>query len=255
MRLAKLIRLPILLLLLAGAAYPQVSLRDSSIRMGSVGIAYRGGLPGADLAGRGGWISQIGAEGGVKFRSNWYLQASVMYLFSDSTAVAGIIDPLLTPGGFVIADNGTLAEVQLLLSGASGAFTAGRIFSWKGAVNPNSGFFAEAGLQYLEHRVRIRTIGETSVAALTGPYRKGYDRLRSGIGLRQAVGYRHFANNGYANFVIGLDFSQHLTWSRRSIDFVTGAADTRRRTDLISGIYAAWIFPLFTRAPDRIYYF
>jgi hypothetical protein len=46
---------------------------------------------------------------------------------------------------------------------------------------------------------------------------------------------------------VGVDFHYGLTQNRRSVNFDTQLPDTRHRTDLMLGLKAGWILPLYKR--------
>jgi len=235
----------------AGRGYAQASLRDSAIRMGLLEVSYAGGLPAGELEARFGYTPQLGLLLGVKMRSNFYLQTGFRLLLGSQVKERNMLDGLSNSLGLLIADDGTLTDVMFLQRGWGVPLMVGKIFPLS-RHHPNSGFYVEVGAQFLQHRIHFRTIG-SPVAAISGPYRKGYDRLTNGPGIRQGLGFRFFDPKGFFNFSIGLEFSQHFTQNRRSINIDTGLADTHQRLDLLNGFSASWVFPLYRRAPDKRY--
>lgn len=231
----------------------QKNIQDSSIQLVMLDITYRGYLPAGDMADRFGFTSLLGVDLGYKLPSNFYLSGGFQYLFSDSVNIAGVLDPLLTPGGFVVTDNGLLSDVRTLGSGFAIPISVGKIFPIIRSHNSNSGLYVEVGGQFLQHKFILQA-REDKVAGLEGDYIKGYDRLTNGLGIREGIGYRYFASDGMANFAIGLDMSQNFTQSRRTVDFNTGLSDTQNRLDLLFGLRASWTFPLYKRAPNKAYY-
>jgi len=217
-------------------------------------VSYRGQWPGGDMRERYGFTSALGMDVSLKARNNFYLSTGFHFLFSDSVNLEGALDPLLVPGGLIITDNGLLTDVRIIQNGLLIPLSVGKVFPFIGRHNKNSGLYVEAGVQFLQHKINITPRDEV-VTALDGEYAKGYDRLTSGFGLRQSIGYRYIDNKGYVNLRIGLDFSQNFTQSRRSVDFSTGRGDTRQRRDFLTGFMVSWTFPLFNRAPDAAYYY
>jgi len=232
----------------------QKSIQDSSISMVILDVSYRGAIPGGDLKNRLGFTSLMGVDVGVKFSNQLYLASGLQILFSESANIRGVLDPLLVPGDLLIADNGLLSDIRVLGSGFAVPLSLGILLPIVPSPNPNSGLFVEVGGQYFQHKLNIRAT-EDEVSGLNNEYIKGYDRLTSGFGVRESIGYRYLANNGYVNFAIGLDFSQNFTRSRRSIDFSTGQRDLTERKDLLFGIRASWSYPLYRRAPNKAYYY
>ncbi|MEZ4825968.1 MAG: hypothetical protein R3C61_06695 [Bacteroidia bacterium] len=243
-----------LFFLFPAVLHAQKSIADSALSMAFMQVSYQGMIPAGNLSARFGYCSQLGMDAGYKFGSGLYLSTGVKAFFSDGVKEDGLLSNLIVPGGFLIANNGTLTGIRILGTGLLVPLSLGKIFPVNSRHNLNSGFYAELGGQYLQHKISLFPTDE-KVAAISGDYKKGYDRLTSGFGIREAAGYRYFSNNGYLNFSVGLEFSQNFTRSRRSINFDTGQQDTPRRVDLLSGFSVGWIFPLYQRAPDKVYYF
>ncbi|MEZ4772088.1 MAG: hypothetical protein R3D00_02820 [Bacteroidia bacterium] len=243
-----------MLLYLPAYLQAQKSIADSAVSMAFLQVGYQGMITGNDLTDRFGFSSQLGMDVGYKFRKGLYLSTGLRVFFTDAVREDKLLNNLIVPGGFLIADNGTLTGIRIFGTGWVVPLSVGKVFSLNPKHNSNSGFYAEVGGQFFQHKISLFPTDE-KVKAITGDYKKGYDRLTNGIGIREAVGYRYFANNGFLNFSIGFEFSQNFTQSRRSINFDTGEMDTRKRMDLLSGFSVGWIFPLYERAPDKVYYF
>ncbi|MCI4666906.1 MAG: hypothetical protein MRZ79_02015 [Bacteroidia bacterium] len=233
----------------------QVSIRDSAIRMATINLAYRGSVAGGAWTERWNFVSNVGIDLGVKFKSNIYLQGGASFLFTDRTQDEGGLDELLRgTGGLIITDEGFLSEVSISGRGFIVPVSLGYIFPVLGP-NPNSGIYAEIGGQFAMHRFNYRVVdGESS--ALEGEYAKGYDRMRYGIGLREGLGYVYYDNKNQVNFAIGLDFAQVPTRSGRQVFFPTGPLDTNETTlDFFWGIKASWIYTIYKRAPSEAYFY
>ena len=69
------------------------------------------------------------------------------------------------------------------------------------------------------------------------------------------IGYQHLSDNKLINFFVGVDFHYGLTQNRRTVNFDTGLPDTRQRTDLLLGIKAGWILPLYQRAEKAMLFY
>lgn len=239
-----------LLILFTSQSFTQLSIRDSSIQFVTMQIAYKAGFPAGDLDDRFGYLSQLGLDVGMKFKSNFYINLGGHVFFGDQVNDTSIIDHLQTQD-LIIADNGTLTDVRLLATGFVIPLTFGKIFPM--GRNPNSGLYAEIGAQYIQHKIGINQT-EEKASPIDGIYKKGYDRLVSGGGAVESIGYRYFANNGLANFAIGVYAQQNLTTSRRTINFDTGLQETGTRLDLLFGFHFSWIYPLYERAPNKVYF-
>lgn len=233
--------------------HAQENIRDSSIQLAALDLSYHGLIPGGDMRTRYGFNSQIGAELVLKSRRNIYLTAGGYFLFSDSVAQPGVIDPLLIPGAFVIGDNGLLSAVGIMQRGFVIPIAVGKIIPIIKKHNPNSGLFVEIGGQFIQHKIHLRAIDER-VSLLSGIYKKGYDQMVNGLGIREMIGYRYFGRGGNVNFSAGFVFSQNFTQNRRSINFMTGMPDTEPRLDLLSGFRVSWTYAFYRRAPNEVYF-
>lgn len=231
----------------------QMSIRDSTIQMALLAVSYHGAIPGADMADRFGFTSAMGLEAGYKFRNNFYILGGLRFLFGEDVKELSILSGISNSNGLVVADDGTLADVGLQIRGMMAPVSIGKIFPVIPNYNRNSGFYIELGTQFIQHKIHFSVFGN-EVAALSNTHRKGYDRLTNGIGIRESIGFRFFDNKSYVNFSIGIEFSQSFTQNRRSLNIDTGQRDIQKRMDFLNGIHASWIFPIYNRAPNKVYY-
>ncbi len=231
----------------------QKSIADSVISMGILEVTYRGGMPGADLGDRFGYLSQLGLQSGMKFANNLYFIGGVHALFGDVVKELDMFRHVLDAGGRMIGDEGLLTDYRITALGWVVPLSVGYILSVFPHKNPNSGIYVEVGGQFFRHRMDFEAYDD-DVTQFSGNYRKGYDRLSAGFGVRQSVGYTYFDSRGYLNFSAGFDFSQNFTRGQRSIQFDTGLPSLERRLDLLSGFRVSWVFPIYQRAPNRVYY-
>lgn len=230
----------------------QVSLKDSTIGLFTIDLRYQGFVPGGPISERWGFTSTAGVELGRKFENNLFLTTGAYYLFCESVDISGVLTPLLADN-LLITDNGLLTDVRARGEGILIPLKLGYILGGP-RPNPNSGFFVSVGLQYLRYRFNLQPF-EEQVAGLAGDYLKGYDHLVAGLGVVESVGYRYFSNRSLANFIAGITLSQNFTRYRRPVHFATGVPPQDTRLDLLFGFFAGWTFPLYNRAPNRVYYY
>ena len=102
---------------------------------------------------------------------------------------------------------------------------------------------------------RSISVLENTAPQLSGDYEKGYDRLTAGFTLSQFVGYQNLSNRRISNYYIGIELTEGFTRSMRDYDFDRMAPDSQSRLDLMIGIKAGWILPLYGRAPKDYYYY
>ncbi|MFL5766152.1 MAG: hypothetical protein ACJ77K_19565 [Bacteroidia bacterium] len=228
----------------------QVSVKDSSVFIPHVAIAYGYQIAGGDLARRFGNNNKIQANLDFKMKSGWMLGVNGSYIFGKDVKES-IFDSISTSNGGIIGKNGQFADVRLFERGFTVAVTAGRMFSWK-KPNPNTGLVFNVGIGLIEHKIRIETIGN-NVPQLSKEYKKGYDRLSNGLLLTQDLGYLYFSSNRLVNIYFGLECMEGFTQNRRSYNYDTMTKDTEKRTDILYGARIAWILPLYKRAPQEFY--
>lgn len=253
LRMKRSILLLFLPLLWLSSLQAQVSLQDSSVSMGLLQVSYRGLLTGGDMADRFGFNSQLGLDFSWKLANQFYGTIGAQALVSDDIRDTALLQNILT-GGLLVTDNGLLSDVRLIQAGFVIPVSVGRLFTLPIFPNPNTGIFVEVGGQYMQHWINITPTDEL-VAAVSGEYAKGYDRMTGGFGIREAIGFRYIGNSGYVNFSIGLEFSQNFTNGLRSIQYDTGQPGIQGRRDYLSGFYVSWIYPILERAPNKVYYY
>lgn len=248
-------RKTLLLLIISGLSFSgkaQVSVKDSSIFTPLVTFSYAFQLPGGDLADRFGSNSNIGLGFQFKTRNYWIVGAEGSYLFGNTIRENGILDSINTEGGFIIDGNGLFADVHIYERGWSATAVGGRMFPMK-KPNPNCGIVTTLGIGLLQHKIRIENGGNTA-PQLSKEYRKGYDRLTNGLCLTEFIGYYYLGNKRRINFFGGIEMVQAFTKSRRSWDFDLMAQDTKQRLDLLFGLRAGWVLPLYKKSANTYYY-
>ncbi len=228
----------------------QVSLKDSSISTPLVGVSYGFQLSGGDLVKRFGNSSSVEIKLDFKTKSYWTFGVNGSYFFGKDVK-ENLFDSINTSTGAIINRIGEYADVRTFERGFTVSGTIGRMFSFK-KPNPNSGLVVDIGLGFIQHKIRIETIGN-NVPQLSTDYKKGYDRLTNGFLLSENLGYLYLSNNRFVNFYFGFECMQGITQSRRSFDFDLMKQDTQKRLDILYGAKVAWILPLYKKAPQEFY--
>ena len=247
----KLFFLSFLVFIIAIKIAAQVSIKDSSIATPLVGFSYGYQFPAGDLAKRFGNNSTVQMNVDFKTKNYWTFGINGSYFFGSNIKEAGIFDSIISKDGYIIDQNGEFADVRLYERGFTVSVTAGRMFPFK-KPNPNSGIEFNVGLGFIQHKIRIETIGN-NVPQLTTAYKMGYDRLTNGFLLSENLGYLYLSNNRLLNFYFGFECLQGFTQSRRSYDYDLMKADTQKRLDILYGIKISWILPLYRKAPQEFY--
>ena len=228
------------------------NVRDSVLFAPMVKFSYAVHLPGGDLSKRFGINSAVGLNFSIKTRSSLFFGADGSFVFGNNIKENGILDSLKTSTGFIINQNGNPAIVRLFERGFTVSLHVGKLFPlW--SPNKNSGLLIYAGPAYFQHKIGIDDIGRQS-AQLAGNYLKGYDRLSSGFGLHEFIGYVYLGSNRMINFFAGFDLIQAFTKSQRSFDYDLMKADIEKRLDILSGIRVGWILPLYKKNTQQFHY-
>ena len=218
-----------------------------------IGLSYGYQFSAADMAKRFGNNSSIQLNIDFKTQKQWTFGINGSYFFGKEIKETGIFDSISTPDGYIIDKSGEFGDVRLYERGFTVSVTAGRLFAFK-KPNPNSGIMFNIGLGFIQHKIRIETIGN-NIPQLSTAYKKGYDRLTNGLLLSQDLGYLYLSNNRLVNFYFGFECLEGFTKSRRSYDFDLMKQDTNKRMDILYGGKIAWILPLYKKAPQAFYYY
>lgn len=223
------------------------SVRDSVVSSAFIGADYGYFFPGGDMYERFGSNSTIGAFSGYKTRKNNFYILQWNYIFGNNVKENGILDSISTSDGYLIDQEGKLADIRIFERGFTLHAQYGHVFSIREiSPNPNCGLFISAGIGMMQHKIRIYDNGGRS-PQLSGDYLKGYDRLTSGFSTSQFVGYWYMSNNHYVNMYFGFEIYEGFTRSRRSWDYDLMRADTKQRFDAMYGFRLGWIIPFHRR--------
>jgi hypothetical protein len=214
-------------------------------------VSYGAYLPGGNLVNRFGWNSALCIHTDVKFKSKILFGLGGKFLFGNKIK-ENVLSLLYTSDGQIIDQNGNYAIVLTQQRGFTVDAYAGYLLT-KFGPNLNSGILFTAGAGFMQHKIRIEH-KLNPIPALEGDYIKGYDRLTNGVMLHQFIGYQYLSNKRLVNFFVGIDLMQGFTMNRRSYNFDTMETDNTKRIDLLFGLRAGWILPLYARAPKEFYY-
>jgi hypothetical protein len=165
-----------------------------------------------------------------------------------------LFDHLIDDKGNITDINGDIANVLVFPRGFNANVSIGRLFPMS-KTNENSGILVHGGVGYLLHHMRIET-NDQVVPQIELEYKRGYDRMTTGLNFHQFVGYSFLNNGGPLNFYAGIYFQQGLTYNRRSINFdqPNVPVSTAMRLDLQTGIRVGWYIPFYSKKPKDFYY-
>jgi hypothetical protein len=233
-------------------AKSQSDVSKDSIAMSLFQIQAGFQQPFGDMAEFYGANFNIGFSYAYKTRNNFLFGTDFLFLFGDNVKDSqNIAKGLRTQSGQIIGVTGQFILPIILQRGFTGGFYVGKIFPIIGP-NPNSGLEIRFGVQYLEHRTWIE-LRQDDYPPLEGEYRKGYDRKRAGIATSQFIGYRHFSDNRYANFFLGFEIYQGFTTDYRSYNIDQMEETNGDYFDILIGVKAGWVLPVYKRYADKFY--
>lgn len=218
-----------------------------------IGVQYSLLFPAGDLAERYGPHSGLGLSLQYKTRKNLQFGLQYQALFGENVREDTILNILKNKDGQIVDANGNFSIINLAHRGHVISADVCKVFPSKG-IHVNSGFFVEAGIGAIWHKILIQA-SQVTVPQLTEEYKKGYDRLSGGILLRQWLGYQFLDPGKRINFKAGMELGQGFTRSWRSWDIDRMAADTRNRKDLYAGFKICMILPVYTKAADDEQFF
>jgi hypothetical protein len=235
-------------------SFGQRNLKDSIISTPWVGVHYGMNWTGGDLADRYGFLNHIGAIAGYKTTKNWFWGVDGNFIFGDRIRMTGILDHLVDSYGNVTDMNGDIGKILLFARGFNVNLSVGKVIPVF-STNRNSGIFIHAGAGYLLHKMRVETQDQV-IPSLELDYRKGYDRLTTGINTHQFLGYAFLANKGIVNFYGGFYAQQGFGINQRNIFFDQPdiPVDKSRRLDLQIGFKLGWFVPIYKRQPKEFYF-
>ncbi len=233
--------------------FAQVSGAES-VALPVVGVHYGGAFSGGDLAARYGYFNRVGFTAGYKFKSSWSTGVESDFWFSDNVRLTGLFDHLVDNAGNITNDLGLPASVLVYPRGVHLNAYVGRLLPLN-QNNRNSGILLQLSGGYMLHHLRIET-NDNVVPQLELDYKKGYDRLTTGVNVQQFVGYCFLNNHGSTSFYAGLYFQQGFTYNRRTINFDEPSVpvSTARRLDLQTGFRLGWYIPFYSAEPREYYY-
>ena len=235
-------------------SFSQWNKKDSVMSRVWIGAEYGGNWPQADLAERYGFMNHIGVMTGFKSSKNWFYGLQSSFHFGNDIRLTGLFDHLIDSYGNITDVNGDIAAVLVFPRGFNINACIGKIFPVFGS-NKNSGIFVHTGVGYLLHRMKIET-NEQVIPQIELDYKKGYDRLTSGVNIHQFVGYNFMLNDGGYHFYGGLYAQEGFTKNRRTINFDEPdvPVSTELRLDVQIGFKLGWVIPIYKRQPKDFYF-
>lgn len=232
----------------------QTSPKDSIISSFLIETNLGFHLPGGDLAKRYGESSTGGFGLLYKTKKNFLFGVEYNLLFGSKVKIEEeLFKNIMTSEGFVIDGDGLYAEIYTYERGFHTSAKVGKIFPLFGP-NDNCGPFITFGVGMLQHRIKIVNMDNTA-PAVGVDFRKGYDRMTSGISLHQQIGYFNIGNKKAFSFATSFESIQAFTLPRRPYQYdLMGPEENKTRIDLMFGVRLTWMVPIYRQASDGFYY-
>lgn len=240
--------------LLSLSLVAQRNVKDSSIATPLIGVHYGGNWTGGDLAERYGYLNHLGFSAGYKNARNWFFSVDANYIFGNKVRMTGIFDHLVDDYGNITDINGIPGAILVFPRGFNANVAFGRLFPVL-SPNKNSGILCHFGAGYVLHHLRIESNNQV-IPQLELDYKRGYDRLTTGLNFHQFIGYSFLANGGPLNFYTGFYIQQGLTKNQRTIFYDQPDIPVSKslRLDLQFGFKVGWYIPFYKRQPRDFYY-
>ncbi|MDX2360017.1 MAG: hypothetical protein QNK23_04360 [Crocinitomicaceae bacterium] len=232
----------------------QRNVSDTVIGTPWISIHYGLGWSAGDLSDRMGLMNSIGAFAGYKTNKNWVFGVEGSFMFGNDVRTEGLFDHLVDSHGNITDINGDIAIVRVLARGWHANAEVGKIFPVL-SPNKNSGIYLRLGLGYVSYNLRVETQDQV-IPQIEEEYKKGYDRLTTGLNTDQFVGYAFMANQGVVNFYAGFYIQEGFTYNRRQVfyDQPDVPVPSDLRLDVQYGFRVAWLIPVYKRMPKQFYY-
>lgn len=244
----------LLFFLFSLSLYAQRKINDSIISTPWVAIHYGVNWAQNDLAQRFGFINHLGVHAGYKTTKNWVWAFDGSFMFGEKAKSAGIFDELKDSNGNLTDINGDIATVLTNMRGFNTNVALGKVLP-VGSKNRNSGIYIHVGAGYLLHKINIESRDQV-IPLLELKYKRGYDRLTTGLNLHQFIGYAFLAHKGVVNFYGGFYFQEGFTKNFRAIFFdqPSTPVPTATRIDVQVGLKTGWFIPIYKRKPKEFYF-
>lgn len=210
-------------------------------------------LPSGDYEKTFGNTNAVGGAIGFKTRTNWQFEIEGNFLFGADVKRKDLLSDIINERGDVTDADGELVKLTYDLRGLSFYASVGKVFSLFGN-NRNSGILVQAGIGYMQHKIFV-DYRDGEVFQLSDNMLKGYDRLHTGLALKQFVGYQYFGNKNLVNFYAGFEFNEAFTKNKREYNYDTRAFDKDQKFDFLYGFRVGWSIPIRQRAAEEYYYY
>ncbi|MBE2246100.1 MAG: hypothetical protein IAE67_02485 [Candidatus Competibacteraceae bacterium] len=235
------------LFLCYGFSYAQINVRDSLVAAPLIIPNISIQFPVGQLSDRYGMNFHLGGTILYKHRTNWLWGVSGAFMFGEVVNEPALLSPLIP----IFDGEGQLPAIGLGMRGFNIMGQFGKILPIFKKPNRNSGLTLMLGAGYIQHYIYLEARGGLT-PQMEGDYLKGYDRMTNGFCASQFIGYTFLGNKKTINFYVGFEIVEGVTQNRRGYNYDTFQYDTDTKLDLMLGVKAGWIFPVYKRTGKAI---
>lgn len=226
---------------------------DSLAAFPFVRFQYQRISPGGDFETTYGALNEIGGAIGFKSKSNWQFDIEAGYYFGAEFKRTNMLNDIINSDGSATDSDGELIKLIYEIRAVNVLASVGKIIPIS-KNNPNSGILIKAGVGYLQHRIKV-DFRDGTAFQLSDENLKGYDRLHSGIMLRQFIGYQYYGVKNLLSFYVGFEFNEAFTYNRREYNYDERAFDQGQKQDFLHGFRFGWTIPIRSRSSEEFYYY
>jgi len=230
----------------------QILAQEKKSSLTAILFDYTHQFPMADLQESFGDNSSIGISVIRKTTDNWLFGMDGSYIFGEKVKNENLFDNIATEDGSIINEDGLFANILTFERGFSAFLLGGKAFTF--AESNASGIYVVVGIGYMQHKIRIQT-QEDFIPHLSEEYKKGYDRLSGGISMKVNANYMYFSKKNNIKFVAGVELIKGWTKNLRAYNFdeMQYTSDSNRN-DILLGIKAGFIIPIFKKNTEEFHY-
>lgn len=209
-------------------------------------------FPWSSMAVRFGNGFRLGGGIKVKTKNQWIFGGQFHFIVGGKIKEPGLLLNMATSTGYLVTQFGEQIKIEAFQRGYMFGLHAGKNIPIN-PQNPNSGITLQTGLGFMQHKINLFD-RDNVIPGLKGDLKKGYDRLANGLYIKQYAGYTFYSPKKLVNFTVGLDIVYGMTAGRRAYLYDVEKPGTDSRNDILTGISASWLIPLYKKNVEETYY-
>ena len=239
-------------------AYAQADVKNATTQGILIPTRLAVHAPSGEVAERFGRSQSAGLGVLYKTKTNWTFGLLGDFWFGDQIKIyPQLVQAMSNENGRIFNSLGNPADLIAYQRGWLVGPEVGKIITFKGSYNPNSGIYITAGGGFMQHRIRLESDNRNSIIyQAQREYVKGFDRLNQGWMLRATLGYIHAGNFRTLNFMTGFEIMYGQSRSLRGFNYDTGLPDNDVLQNLFIGYRIAWFLPIYSIAKkEKTFYY